>query len=925
MANREKQVDEVYQYDPQTALTMVGSQLRGLSSEEVLHRQEVYGPNQLDKPAGEPLWLTFLKNFSSLMAILLWIGGFVAFFFTDTPELGIAIWAVNVINGCFSFIQEYRAGKATKALEGMLPLYARVIRDGREEKILAEQLVPGDIVLIEEGDQISADGRILETANFQVNQSALTGESNPVNKNERAIEAAAEQPDLLAMKNMVFAGTSVSKGNAKILVTKIGMSTEFGQIAHLTQDVTQTVSPLQVELNRATKQISIIAISIGLFFLLAAVVFIHEPISKSFVFSLGMIVAFIPEGLLPTVTLSLAMAVQKMAKKNALVKKLASVETLGETTVICSDKTGTLTKNEMTVNHIWMPHQEFVVTGTGYEPVGQILADGRVTDSQNDESLTWLLKGAVLCNNASIQPPHGEQTRYTVLGDPTEACLKVLAQKAGLYLDTIHVEAPRVKELTFDSDRKRMTTIHELKSDFLGGHMVSFTKGAPKEIVDLSSQIYDQGQLKPMTKEMAEQILAANDAYAQDGLRVLALAARDLSNLTGDYSIQSVETDLIFMGLLVMQDPPRDDMEAAVAKCHQAHIRIIMITGDYGLTALSIARKIGIVQGDNPRLVTGQELSQLSDEQLQAILQEEVVFARIAPEQKYHIVSNLQKLGHIVAVTGDGVNDAPALKKADIGIAMGIAGTDVAKSSADMILTDDNFASIVHAIEEGRAVYQNIKKFLTYIFNSNTSEAVPSAFFLFSRGIIPLPLTVMQILSIDLGTDMMPALGLGIENTNPDIMQQAPRKRTDKLIDRPLLIKSFIWYGLMESTIAMAAFFYVGFLNGTGFTITPDIYHQAMTMTLGAIIFCQIGMVHNCRTERSSVLNKHFLDNVYINFGIVFEIILFLCLVYVPFFHPLFQTAPLGWQHWIFLILCPIPVLLIEEGRKYWLRQHNKA
>lgn len=923
MANQVQDWENFFLYDGQEALEKAGSSLRGLSADEVSRRQETYGPNQLDKPAGEPLWLTFLKNFSSLMAILLWIGGFVAFFFTDTPELGIAIWAVNLINGCFSFIQEYKAGKATKALEGMLPQYARVIRDGLESKILADLLVPGDIVLIEEGDQISADGRILEAANFQVNQSALTGESNPVNKETRAIEASAEQPDLLALKNMVFAGTSVSKGNAKILVTKIGMATEFGQIAHLTQDVTQTVSPLQVELNRATKQISMIAISIGLFFLLAAVVFIHEPISKAFVFSLGMIVAFIPEGLLPTVTLSLAMAVQKMAKKNALVKKLASVETLGETTVICSDKTGTLTKNEMTVNHIWMPHQEFVVTGTGYEPVGDIRANGQVVDSKRDEGLSWLLKGAVLCNNASIEPPHGEQTRYTVLGDPTEACLKVLAQKAGLFLDSIHVEAPRIKELTFDSDRKRMTTIHQLKTEFLGSKLVSFTKGAPKEIAELSSHVYHQGELEAMTDQMRESILAANDAYAQDGLRVLALAVRDLTNFSGEYDIESVEQDMVFMGLLVMQDPPRDDIEEAVAKCHQAHIRIIMITGDYGLTALSIARKIGIVKEENPRLVTGQELSQLSDEALQAILQDEVVFARIAPEQKYQIVSNLQALGHIVAVTGDGVNDAPALKKADIGIAMGMTGTDVAKSSADMILTDDHFASIVHAIEEGRAVYQNIKKFLTYIFNSNTSEAVPSAFFLFSRGIIPLPLTVMQILSIDLGTDMMPALGLGIENTNPDIMQQPPRKRTDKLIDRPLLIKSFIWYGLMEAAISMGAFFYVGILNGTGFTITADIYHEAVTMTLGAIIFCQIGMVHNCRTERSSVLNKHFFDNPYINFGIVFEIILFLCLVYVPFFHPLFQTAALSWQHWIYLVLCPFPVLLLEEARKAWLRRQN--
>ena len=919
----------LYQYDVETVFERAKASPQGLSFDEVAKRQAEYGPNQLEKVKGEPLIIKFAKNFLSLMAILLWIGGAVAFFFAETPELGIAIWLVNIINGCFSFFQEYKASKATEALEHMLPSYARVTRQNQEEKILAQELVPGDLMMIEEGDSISADARIISaTDDFQVNQSALTGESNPVNKNNRAI--SEKEPDLLSLDNLVFAGTSVSKGNAKVLITNIGMATEFGQIAHLTQGVTNVTSPLQKELNRLTKQISLIAISVGIFFLLTSVLIIKEPLAQAFVFALGMIVAFIPEGLLPTVTLSLAMAVQKMAKKNALVKTLASVETLGETSVICSDKTGTLTQNEMTVNHIWTPQQEYDVTGLGYAPQGTIKADQKPVQVSDNPSLNWLIRGAALCSNASIEPPHGDQTRYTVLGDPTEACLNVLAQKAGINLTDNEKTAPRLHELTFDSERKRMTTIHQLETELLGSRLISFTKGAPKEIAELSSRIYDQNQIRPLTDKEKAAILKANDQYAKDGLRVLALACRQLDKTAdlpqdfADYTPEMIEQDLIFMGLLVMQDPPRMEVAKAVEKCHKANIRIVMITGDYGLTALSIAKKIGIVQGENPRLVTGQELGELSDTELQTILKDEVVFARIAPEQKYRIVTNLQKLGHVVAVTGDGVNDAPALKKADIGVAMGITGTDVAKTSADMILTDDNFASIVNAIEEGRTVYQNIKKFLTYIFNSNTSEAVPSASFLFSRGFIPLPLTVMQILAIDLGSDMLPALGLGIESAEKDIMERPPRRKSDALLTKNLLIKAFIWYGLLEACLAMGAFFFTYLIHGQGLNFNSSYYAEATTMTLGAIIFCQIGMVQNCRTTKQSVFSLKLFSNSYINLGMIAEILLFILLSYLPLFNHIFNTAPLEAVNWLYLILCPLPILALEEIRKAWLRKRPR-
>ena len=896
---------------------------KGLTQEEVLKRREKFGYNQIETPKGESAFLKFIRHFISLMAILLWVGGFVAFFFTDTPQLGIAIWLVNVINGLFSFFQESKASKATEALKKMLSDYARVIRDGKEDQILAEELVPDDILLVEEGDKISADARLFASTDLQVNQSALTGESSPVRKDEHSI--AVPGHDGFEQKNMIFAGTTVSSGSGRAIVTKIGMQTEFGKIAKLTQSMTDEKSPLQKELDKLTKQISIIAVSIGIFFFIAAVLFVKQPIAQAFVFSLGMVVAFIPEGLLPTVTLSLAMAVQRMAKENALVKKLSSVEALGSTSVICSDKTGTLTQNEMTVNHVWLPKKEFEVTGLGYAPKGDLLLGNEKTSVNEHSDLDLVLTGAALCSNAKIVPPDDEHPRYTVLGDPTEACLSVVAQKAGISLELLGKDFPRIRELPFDSTRKRMTTIHQAKHEITGFKRVAFVKGAPKETAELCTKILINNEIKAMTPEQLAEIMKANDDYARQGLRVLAIAYRGLDNVEGipqklsEYTSEVIEQEMTFVGLVVMADPPRVEVAAAVEKCHQASIRIIMITGDYGLTAESIAKRIGIVKGAHPRVVTGAELTDLSDEALKEILKDEVIFARVAPEQKYRVVSNLQELDNVVAVTGDGVNDAPALKKGDIGVAMGITGTDVAKESADMILTDDNFASIVRAVEEGRAVYTNIQKFLLYIFNSNMAEAVPSAAFLFSKGKIPLPLTIMQILAIDLGTDMVPALGLGTELPEPGIMERPPRKKSDSLLNRKIIIKAFLWYGLIEAMIAMGAYFFSYWTHGGSLSNLADsglLYRQATTMTLGAIIFCQIGMVMNCRTEAHSVFSIRLLGNKLINKGIIFEILLFIALAYIPIFHDLFNTAPLGLMDWLFLLICPIPVVLIEELRK---------
>ncbi|SEW23653.1 cation-translocating P-type ATPase [[Clostridium] fimetarium] len=901
---------------------------QGLTQVQAEEKQKEQGKNLIDEKKKESSLIVLLSNFTHLMAILLWGAGAIAIM-AGMPQLGIAVWLVNVINGLFSFWQEHRAGKATDALRNMLPSYSRVIRNNEELKILSEDLVIGDIILLEEGDKISADARLIECSDLQVDQSTLTGESNPVRKTKDAVFkndlTRAETP------NLIFAGTSISEGNGKAVVMEIGMKTEFGKIANLTQNMKTEDSPLQKELDHLTKQISMIAIILGIFFFVAAVFFVKEPIASSFIFALGMIVAFIPEGLLPTVTLSLAMAVQRMSKRNALVKKLSSVETLGSTTVICTDKTGTLTQNEMTVSYLWLKGKEFNVTGVGYSSQGDVLEGSKKVTANDDEDLKLLLTGVALCSNARLLPPNEESMRYTVLGDPTEACLGVVAEKAGINVKKQMELTPRLRELPFESRRKRMTTIHQLQAPVEGTRDIAYVKGAPKEVMKLCETIRINRSVEPMNEDMRKEIMDANDSYARKGLRVLAVAYRLLHKednipvAMSDYTPEIIEQELVFVGLVVMADPPRPEVADAVAQCHRAGIRVVMITGDYGLTAESIAKRIGIVTGPNPRVLSGLELEALSDEKLKEYLKDEIIFARVAPEQKLRVVTNLQEMGEIVAVTGDGVNDSPALKKANIGIAMGIAGTDVAKEAADMILTDDNFASIVHAIEEGRTVYSNIRKFLLYILNSNVPEAIPSALFLFSRGAIPLPLTVMQILTIDLGTDMMPALGLGTEKPEEGVMDQPPRNQNEPLLSKKLVLKAFLWYGILSSVLSTVAYFFVNMQNGwpnipLAGELNP-VYIKATAMTLAAIVFCQIGAVYNCRTEKQSVFKVGLFNNKQVNLGIAIEIIIILCIVYLPPFQSVFHTTALKLSDWMLLCAWPPLILFIEEIRKAIVRR----
>lgn len=913
------------------ACQLMQSDMRGLSNQQVQERLEKYGRNELAKPKSESMMKKFVANFTSLMALLLWAGGLLALL-SGAMELGIAIFCVNLINGCFSFFQEFKAEKATNALQQMLPSKSRVVREGKELQIPSEEIVPGDILVLEEGDKISADARVLRSNDFQADQSTLTGESNPIRKTGDALK---EECRYLDAENMIFSGTSAAAGTCRALVVSTGMESEFGKIANLTQTTEKSLSPLQKELNILTKQIALISTSIGIVFFLIATFLVQDPVMESFLFALGMIVAFIPEGLLPAVTLSLALAVQKMAKENALVKKLSAVETLGCTNVICSDKTGTLTQNEMTVNHLWTLRAKLDVTGEGYAPLGAIFDGETQVGVQNSRDLELLLSGAALCSNARLIAPEAGSERYTVLGDPTEACLGVVAQKGGIDLERLNDSYPRIMELPFDSRRKRMTTIHQLREPLFESNRLAFIKGSPKEVMELCEQCLDGTTWRKMEEADREAIMQANDAYAREGLRVLAVACRPLKRndkslpeTIREYTPDTIECQLTFLGLVAMQDPPRREVKDAVALCRSAGIKIVMITGDYGLTAESIARKIGIIEAADARIISGTDLAKMDDGTLKEALQGEVVFARMAPEQKYRIVCALQEMGNIVAVTGDGVNDSPALKKADIGIAMGITGTDVAKEAADMILSDDNFATIVRAIEEGRSVYNNIRKFLRYIFDSNTSEAAASVAYLLSGGLIPLPLTIMQILTIDIGTDMVPALGLGAEASEASVMRRPPRSSKERLLNKNVMLIGFIWYGLLGTIFALGGYFLTNVLHGWPFVPLAQegttLYAQATTMMLAGVVFSQIGMVMNNRTDEESVIKRGLFTNRYINAGIVIEILILLVIMYVPFFHGIFNTAPIGPVEWLYLLCIPFIVFGVEELRKKWLRQRSK-
>jgi magnesium-transporting ATPase (P-type) len=909
---------KLYKLPPEEVYKILGSSPEGLDKEEVKIRFQKYGPNQIEEVKKTPLIFLFLANFYNILALLLWAASILSFI-SGTPQLGFAIIAVIVINAIFSFWQEYEAEKATEALKRILPVQEKVVRDGKEEEIPASELVPGDVIILEEGKNISADSRVVEAFQMKVDNSTLTGESRPVRKISDGIEIDDET--MIGMPNLIFAGTSVTSGSGRAVVFSTGVNTEFSKIASLTQAVKEESSPLQKEINRVARIIAIIAILMGFTFFLVNIAIANLPLSLAFLFSIGLTVANVPEGLLPTVTLALAASARKLIGENALVKRLSSVETLGSTNIICTDKTGTITKNEMTVRKIWIPYELIEVTGRGYIPEGDFLYKGKKISPKEFKELKLLMRTAAFCNDAQLIESTDKGEEWKILGDPTEGALLVAARKSGFDWDEELNRIPRIIELPFDSKRKSMSSIHQ-KAD----KKVAYVKGAPKKIISLSNQISVNGELQPLSNEQKAEIIGIHDEIAGLGLRILAMAYKNLANDFDDFRPETVEKDLILTGMMAMQDPPRPEVADAVDQCHKAGIRIIMITGDYGLTARSIAQEVGIIKGECI-VIKGKELNKLSDDEVKKLLKQNVniIFSRAVPEHKLRIASLLESEDEIVAMTGDGVNDAPALRKADIGVAMGITGTDVAKEAADMVLTDDNFATIVAAIKEGRTIYENIRKFITYIFTHETAEIIP--FVLFVLISIPLPITVMQILAIDLGTDTLPALALGRGPPESDVMERPPKSSKERLLNRFVILRGYIFLGLIEATLVMSGFFWVlfngGWYFGQSLSFSNPLYKLATTMVFAGIVTAQIGNLLGVQTTRTSTFEIGIFKNKWIILGILFETAVLISIIYIPFMQPLFGTTALGIIEWIYLVTF-IPIMFFaEEFRKYLVRRYK--
>jgi sodium/potassium-transporting ATPase subunit alpha len=885
----------IHQLPLDAALATLRSTPAGLSRGEAGARRLEFGPNRIETLATRPLILRFLSHFTHFFAALLWVAALLALLADVwTPGQGMgtlatAIVAVIVINGAFSFWQEYRAEETMAALQRLLPHQVRALRDGRTVVIASDEVVPGDVIFLTAGDDVPADCRLVEAFAVRVNNATVTGEARPVSRDARP----SEEADLLRSRNVLLAGTSVTSGEARALVFATGMRTAFGRIAHLTQTTVDVTSPLQTEIATLSRLIALLALTIGLV-VFGIGWFAGLPVSVSIVFAIGIIVANVPEGLLPTVTLAMAMAARRMARRRTLVRHLPSVETLGSASVICTDKTGTLTQNRMEIRSVYVP--------------GELVDPATARTTGFAARHRRLLECASCCHDLKFA---GEADHAQWIGDPMELALVRMATQA------VGERPPfeRVDEIPFEPERKRLVTVHRVADD-----LVLFVKGAPEEVLPRACWVEVNGRHEPLNGQWSSALGTAATEMADRGLRVLAFAYRVLPS---GFILAEAERDLVLTGLVGFEDPPRPEVPAAVRRCRDAGIKIIMVTGDHPHTAIAIAREIGLVQSATPTLLTGDDLVRMSDIEVQLALDApEIVCARVSADQKLRVVTALQRKRCIVAVTGDGVNDAPALRAADIGIAMGISGTDVAREASDLVLLDDNFASIVDAVEEGRAIFENIRKFLTYILTSNVPELVP--YLAWAFGGVPLALTIMQILAVDLGTDMVPALGLGAELPDHTVMRRPPRSRQDRLLTPRLLVRAYLLLGTGEAAAAMAAFFFV--LLGAGWQwgdpLSPGdrLYRQATTACLTAIVLMQVVNVHLCRSRQRSTLSRPPFDNPLITVGIIIEIALILVIDYTAAGNAVFGTAPIGAGVWLLVVPFAVAMLVLEEGRKTRVR-----
>jgi len=874
---------------------------RGLSDKEVNRRLEEFGPNALAVKKGVNPFFLFLGQFKDFMVMVLMVATLISGLLGEIAD-AITILAIILINAVLGFVQEYKAERSMESLRAMAAPEANALRNAAVIKIPASGLVPGDIIMVEAGDRIPADIRWLKASNIRVEESALTGESQPVAKFSQPL--VDEYTPIADRKNMGFMGTVVVNGRGIGIVTATGMDTEMGIIAGMIQEVKDEETPLQRRLAQLGKWLVTLSIAVCVVVVLTGILQ-GESFYKMFFAGVSLAVAAIPEGLPAIVTVALAIGVQRMVKRNAVIRKLPAVETLGCATVICSDKTGTLTQNEMTVRRIYCDDQIITVSGQGYDPKG----DYHGADPYKDKSLKELLKCAALCNN-SVLTKRGIRVSglfrgnkpdsvWGIDGDPTEGALLVAAAKAGVWREGLERKEQRIAEIPFESERKRMTVIYKNKEGYK-----AYVKGAPDIIIGLCSKELTRNGIVELTDERKMQILFINDEMASHALRVLALAVKDVRE--GEQSAD-VEKDLVFVGLMGMIDPPRTSAVKAIKVCQAAGIRPVMITGDHKLTAQAVARELGILRGPSQLVITGADLDRMTDEDLYKHVMNISVFARVAPRDKLRIVRAFKKNGQIVAMTGDGVNDAPAVKEADIGVAMGQTGTDVTKEASSMIIADDNFATIVAAVEEGRGIYDNIRKFIRYLLSCNLGEVL--TMFLGTLVGLPLPLLPIQILWVNLVTDGLPAMALGVDGTEPDIMKRSPRRPDESVFARGLGRKILI-RGTMIGLGTLLVFI-VGLWYGVGLL-------AARTMAFTTLVFSQLFHVFDCKSERRGIFEVGIFSNPLLVVAVMISVTMQLSVIYFPFLQSIFKTAALEpWQWLIILLVAGGPSVIIGLVRLF--------
>ncbi|HEX8683590.1 MAG TPA: cation-translocating P-type ATPase [Ardenticatenaceae bacterium] len=873
---------------------------RGLTADDARQRLEQHGPNELTAQAREPAWRKFLAQFTDFIVLLLLAAAVVSGLLGETID-AVAIGVIVLLNAIIGFVQEYQAEQAIAALKQMTAPHARVMRGGQVEDIAAREIVPGDVVMVEQGDIVPADARLVSSQNLQIEEAALTGESVPVQK--RAVDDIPSGAPLGDRRNMLFASTRVTYGRGQALVTGTAMNTELGKIAGLVESVRDEKTPLQQRLDDVGRYLVFGALAI------VAIVFVigflrgEDPLDM-FLVAVSLAVAAVPEGLATVVTIALALGVRRMAARNALVRRLPSVETLGSTTVVASDKTGTLTQNQMTIRKIVTGGRVIEVGGEGYAPEGGFSYDGREINPLEDPALLGVLRTGTIANTAELR--QGNE-RWTVMGDPTEGAILTAAAKANYWRNELMERYESLAELPFDSERKRMSVIARAPT----GETGLFVKGAPDVILDLSTQVLEGETVVPMSDAKRREILAANEELANQALRVLAVAQRILDEVP-DEPTPALEQDLIFIGLVAMIDPPRPEAIEAVRVAHGAGLRTIMITGDHRETAVAIARELGMFR-DGDRAITGTELEAMDDEQLRAEVDKIKVYARVSPEHKLRIVQAWKSRGEILAMTGDGVNDAPALKESNIGIAMGITGTDVSKEAADMVLADDNFATIVAAIEEGRSIFDNIRRFIHFLLSCNLGEVL--AMFVAVLVGMPIPLLPIQILWINLATDSLPALALGVEPAEPGIMERPPRPANEALITRSLA-RILVFQGFIIGAVTLAAFSIEYYVRD------PGNVERARVMAFSASIFAQNIHAFNLRSTRYSIFKLGLFSNPYLIWATIIVLLSELAIIYLPFFQRIFQTVPLTAGDWAWVVsLGLVPLIVMEIAKALGLRQ----